>query len=369
MYYQTTHGKPIVGGHVSRVPSEAFDYIEGSLWLRQVADRDTMTMDPELTHVTRELAYLAKADVRYLVLHREFASADRIDAWADWLVIAPAVEESFLLVYRTDPQCDRDYWLREELAPGVGLFGWQVPSERLHQGAALDVALRWATSSEPLADYGARLELVEADGDVVASWMVSPSPTIPTSQWWDNEVVRGSYRLVLPISVPPGTYDLELTLVEAATDLTGGKTMRLGSVTIDTLAPSLQDDVAFGEEIRLIGHSIDVGPENVAVTLYWRALDRPTASYKMFVHAVAPDTGEILAQCDAIPCNWACPTTQWQPGEVIVDRTELAIPEGSPYDLVLGWYDQDTLERLTPVGSADRVQDNTAIVLAGSNSH
>lgn len=142
MYYQITHGKSIVGGHVSRRPSEALAYIEGSIWLQKVTDREQMTMDPDLKHVTRELAYLAQADVRYIVLHREFADPALLGGWADWLTIAPAADVGELLVFRTHPQCGHDYWLREELAPGIGLFGWNLPEEPLPQGAALLVDLR-----------------------------------------------------------------------------------------------------------------------------------------------------------------------------------------------------------------------------------
>jgi len=374
MYYQITHGKGIVGGHVSRRPSEARAYIDGSEWLAQVTDRDAMTMDPERKHVTRELAYLAEADVRYIVLHREFADPAYIDGWADWLTIAPVADQGELLVYRTDPQCERDYWLRETLAPGIGLFGWSVPEEPLHQGAALPVDLRWASCATPGADdagaddagadYSARFILRDADGSADATWLRAPSESVPTSQWWENEVVRGDYRLVLPETLDPGRYALELDLIDAASGDGQGATVPLGQVEVTPLTPQQEDDLLFGGEIALLGHDLTIEGEDVVITLYWQAQVAPTDSYKVFVQALDAD-GEVAAQHDSIPCQWACPTTMWEPGEVVLDCVRL--PKDATVDatLVVGLYGEHTLERLTPAGpDASLAQDGTAAVLA-----
>ena len=72
-------------------------------------------------------------------------------------------------------------------------------------------------------------------------------------------------------------------------------------------------------------------------------------SYKVFVHAVDSATGEMLAQYDAAPRNWAYPTTWWEAGEVIVDNAELSLPNAdtSPnIQLQVGMYDEQTGERL-----------------------
>ena len=364
MYYQITHGKGIVGGHVSRRPSEAVAFMEGSPWLQQVTDRDTMTMDPELKHVTRELAYLAEADVRYVVLHREFADPAYIDGWADWLTIAPVADQGELLVYRTDPQCERDYWLRETLAPGIGLFGWSIPEEPLHQGAALPADLRWASCATPGADYSARFILRDADGSADATWLRAPSESVPTSQWWENEVVRGDYRLVLPDTLAPGRYALELDLIDAGSGDGQGAAVPLGQLEVTPLTPQQEDDLLFGGEIALLGHDLAIEGEEVVITLYWRAQVPPTDSYKVFVQAL-DSAGEVLAQHDSIPCQWSCPTTMWEQGEVVRDCVHLPKDAAMDGRLVVGLYGEHTLERLTPVGpDATLAQDGTAAVLA-----
>jgi len=365
MYYQITHGKAIVGGHVSRLPSEARSYIEGSPWLRQVTDRDVMTMDPDLKHVTRELAYLAEADVRYVVLHREFADPPFIDGWADWLTIAPAADLGELLVFRTDPKPGRDYRLEHELADGMGLYRWNLPEARLHQGAAVPVDLRWASRATPGGDYLARFVLTDADGGVQARWERAPSETVPTNDWWENEVIRGTYRLVLPLALPPGRYALDVRLIDPATGVAQGDEVSLGEFEVVALAPEHADDLLFGGEIALLGHDIDLDGDDLVVSLYWRAQAAPTDSYKVFLQAVDAATGEVVAQHDGIPCGWACPTTGWERGEVVVDQIRLPADRTQDATLVVGLYGEQSLERLMPVGpAAVLAQDGTAAQLS-----
>ncbi len=65
-YYQTIHHKPIVGGWDRRVPASAFAFIERNPLLR--AWYKDQPLDGELG---ASLAQLSKADVRYIVLHKD----------------------------------------------------------------------------------------------------------------------------------------------------------------------------------------------------------------------------------------------------------------------------------------------------------
>lgn len=221
----------------------------------------------------------------------------------------------------------------------------------------------------PTGDFVGRLALVDDDGQAAATWLRAPSETIPTSDWWPNEVVRGSYRLSLPLSVEPGSYMLVLELVDAASGASQGLDVTLGEVVVTPLSPRHESDVTFGEQIALLGHDVAAEDDGVSVTLYWRALMAPTNSYKVFLQAIDADSGEIVAQHDAIPCDWSCPTTLWEPGEVVIDHVHLAEPAAADATLVVGLYEETSLQRLIPAGQAALAQDGTAVVLAGVDPH
>ena len=62
-----------------------------------------------------------------------------------------------------------------------------------------------------------------------------------------------------------------------------------------------------------------------------------------------------MAQYDAIPCNWQCPTNQWQVGEMVQDQAIIplgVLPPGD-YRIAVGLYSDETLARL-PVQDLDQ---------------
>ncbi len=98
-------------------------------------------------------------------------------------------------------------------------------------------------------------------------------------------------------------------------------------------------DAHFSDGINLIGYALT--PDRL--TLVWRATAVPATDYTVFVHALGHD-GSIVAQHDAAP---ATPTSTWQPGQVIIDVHEFAIPADRPVTLVAGMYRPSTAQRLT----------------------
>ncbi|NIV39701.1 MAG: hypothetical protein GWN58_62925, partial [Anaerolineae bacterium] len=87
MLYQTVHQKPIVEGHVSRIPREAYAFLDSTPFLTKLHEDNVM--DPGLVDVTNQLRTLAEADVRYMILHPEHASEEQMLAWRDWLTFEP----------------------------------------------------------------------------------------------------------------------------------------------------------------------------------------------------------------------------------------------------------------------------------------
>ncbi len=131
------------------------------------------------------------------------------------------------------------------------------------------------------------------------------------------------------------------------------------------LAPSSEVpnpvNLRFGEALRLVGYDVtprQVTPRGtVAVTLYWQADGTPDADYSVFIHATDA-AGILQAQHDSHPGQGNYPTSEWQPGAIVVDLHLLTIPPGVPAPATLrieaGLYDARSGERLA-AGSADRV--------------
>ena len=121
--------------------------------------------------------------------------------------------------------------------------------------------------------------------------------------------------------------------------------------------PESAAQASFGEIIALEGYTLAPTGDGLAVTLFWRAIDSPSTGYTTFVHVVDA-AGEIVAQSDFQPLDGRYPTSIWSPGEAVVDELVLeTIPPG-PYQVYLGWYRWDTLERLPVVsGEAESTDD------------
>ncbi len=115
------------------------------------------------------------------------------------------------------------------------------------------------------------------------------------------------------------------------------------SVAERALAPGARPAIAigavFGGSIELVG--ADLAPAQLApgatalLTLYWRALDEPETSWRVFVHLDAP--GATRLQADHAPAGGTYPTTAWKRGDVVRDTVKITVPAGHPATLLTAW--------------------------------
>ncbi|MDV7390950.1 hypothetical protein RZS08_06345, partial [Arthrospira platensis SPKY1] len=78
------------------------------------------------------------------------------------------------------------------------------------------------------------------------------------------------------------------------------------------------------------------------VTLTWAAAAPAPIDYQVFAHLRQPETGAIVAQADGPPVDGWYPTSWWEPGELVPDVREFALPADlapGAYRLVVGLYD------------------------------
>jgi uncharacterized membrane protein len=193
-----------------------------------------------------------------------------------------------------------------------------------------------------------------------------------------------SWQVAIPASVPQRddvTLDwrtaripLEASSGHASLHLPDGTI--LATYTIESL-PALYDPPEFDAPVNasfsrvgtLVGYSLSDNSldRNLPfdVTLVWHADQTPAASYTVFVQLL-DDSGQVIAQSDAIPAENMRPTNGWRPGEYIVDVQHVtfhADAQPARARLIAGLYDATTGVRvmLTSGGDFAILQDDLPV--------
>jgi len=415
MYYATFHGKPLVEGHVSRLPVSAYDFVDTVPLLYGL--RQNNEMDPALGDVSRQLSALADASVRYLILHPSLVPPEQLARWRSWLAIAPMFEDPDTVVYRTQPQYGQDFLFVEEtgffpknpvsrpapatMGDGIGIISatltgvrqdvrqdvWQgLPTAA---GSWLEATLVWGTRSAPGQDWLARLSLVSSSGSE-AQWVdFEPCAGWPTSQWGTDGVARGYRVLHIDPFIEGGTYTVTVGLVDPATGARVDRALSVGQIEIQVVEraferPEIKIPVeaifgGAGDTLQLLGYDLEIHPppappgeggedagQALHLTLHWQARQRMEVAYKFFVHLLDPETGELVAQADVMPRDWTYPTTWWEKGEVVSDEIVLAVSDVPPgiYRVTIGVYNPETGARLpVTAGSGAGEPDQDQLML------
>jgi hypothetical protein len=358
MLYQFTHGKPLVGGHVSRLPQDAYTFINSVPLLESV--RDNPTMPPDLSNVSEQLRLLRDEDVRYLVLHRKFLTDEEEVEWQRWLVLAPLYVDDDLLVYKT-AVTPSEVTINQPVTgdgaadPEIGLIQVTVSPETVTPGMWVTVDLDWSSETAVAHDYSMCLHLAN-ESETVSEKCEPLAPDWPTSRWQAGEIVQRRFTLQMNPFWPAGAYTLSVSLHGPQEEIAA---IPVASLSLDSRQrqfsppqPAQETAVTWGDMIRLVGYDTAVD-ETVDLTFYWQAQKRIEQSYKVFVHLINSDTNSLVAQSDFVPQGWTYPTNWWEAGEFIPDAVQLSldgIPSGK-YEIRVGLYDSATGERLPPYSS------------------
>ena len=237
----------------------------------------------------------------------------------------------------------------------VALLSAGLPTA-ITEGDNLSVEAEWNALLTPTEDLWAGWLLRAPDGAVVGLLDQPLAAGSRTSDWPRHTWVLSPVSLDLPNRLDAGIYTLELVLRGGATEPVQCGT--IGRLTVEArprlfVVPDLANaqQATFDETIQLLGYdfSVDDLQDHLTLTLWWQALDTPSQDLKRFVHLYDPTTETVPIQDDAMPRNWTYPTTWWLPGEVISETLSLDLVDVQPgtYHLGVGWYDPETLDRLT----------------------
>jgi len=358
MFYQTVHGHPLLSGHVSRLPSQAMEFISSVPLVDGIYESGTI--NTHLPDLSRQLSLLAEAGFRYIILHKNLASLGQLAKWRSYLMVSPRYEDDEVVVYTTAPVVEQDCPLRYDLEAGMGLIDAGLSTETISPDAFLELRVIWGTTAPPGTDLRVEVALVDEERNVGQARRFEISPAWPTGEWSANAIVRDRYSLQIEPWLRGGTHSIVVGLVREEDGQPVGQRVKVGEVVM--LAPERSFTVppmaqrvraTFDDVLCLLGYDLEVGDDAVHITLHWQALRRMGTLYKFFVHLYDAESGELVAQTDVMPHNWTYPTTWWEVGEIVSDEISLPL-EGLPqgrYRLGIGVYHPDTGVRLPVVAA------------------
>jgi hypothetical protein len=358
MYYQTVHRRPMLTGHISRVPPNALDFVTAVPMLDGIYESGQVNTDvPDLS---RQLSLLADAGFRYIVIDKNLAPPDKVAEWRSYLVASPAYEDHETLVYSTTPAVGSDASIIASLGAGVALLQASLSTESISPpDARVELEVTWGTITPPGSRLEAEITLTNPEGERVWTQRFDIMPTWPTDDWPANAIAHDMYAFEIEPWWGSDTYAVRVQLINREDDRPVGQPVKVGEFAIEIpertfTAPPMacRTDVAFGDSLQLLGYDLEVGEHQVCAILHYQALRRMEANYKFFVHLYDTQSGALVAQTDVMPRNWTYPTRWWENGEVVSDPIVVqldGVPSGR-YRVGVGVYDPQLGERL-PIAS------------------
>jgi len=236
------------------------------------------------------------------------------------------------------------------------LAGYTLSAENLAPGDTLTATLTWSQVNAP---YTATLRLVSPAAvrheelEPLAQTTITPSPNHPVARSHSLSV-----SLSLPEDIPRGLYLLQLRLFGPGGELRArtpaGKTsgpLYLRPVRVPrgpVLPPQLSVLTAFGPAIRLHAATIaQPAHDRLSVRLAWSAVQPVAANYGISLRLLDAEQRAVVT-LDTQPGYGFLPTSLWWPGELVVDRYDLALPENiaprDGYHLIVILYQVATWE-------------------------
>ncbi len=237
-------------------------------------------------------------------------------------------------------------------SPDQKLVGYSGPRVT-ERGIETDLWWLFGTPREASFDFVLR----DGMGREARRTPAEQATTMPYEYIAANELLRRRYTLTAPLGLPAGSYTLSL---EA-----GGSSTSLGDVELGP--PSQQGrrlDARFQDRATLVSYDVErVKPrpglatdpvpgradgtaypgDFLLLSLLWRSERTMDQNYVVFVHLVDAD-GRTWANHDNQPNATLQATGSWVPGQTILDRHLLKLPEATPpgvYRVEVGMYHVD----------------------------
>ncbi|MEJ2149264.1 MAG: glycosyltransferase family 39 protein [Chloroflexota bacterium] len=234
------------------------------------------------------------------------------------------------------------------------ILAYEVTPESIRSGDTINVTVTWQVLQPTEVPYTVFVHIFGKHGALVAQRDV-PETTIEPNQLevWLGLANPDLGRL--PIDSPDAVDDaLPVGVVNLEADP-------------DAEYPN-QTFVNWDNKFALVGYYIEpyqtYPGRRLFVTLYWQALDPPPdEDFKVFLHVLKDWSN--YAGLDGAPVNPATRTREWQPGEVFEEERRIGLPSDIPpglYELELGWFSDETGDRLNVIGEDGQIVDNRLVL-------
>lgn len=249
------------------------------------------------------------------------------------------------------------------------LYAYQVGPATVPKGHAVGVTLYWKVLGTTSENYTLGVYALGAEDQPYGQVLLYPGRgNYATSLWKPGEYFRevvwvpiesdrpapclGKIAVALLLDRPAPEY---LPVSDAAGTFLGYSAIfgRYKIAPAESAAQPLQPAQArFSNEIALLDVQMPasaVPGTRLELLLRFQALRRPDADYILFVHFLN-DQGQWVAGVDGPPLLGYYPTGIWDAGEVITEPRAIDLPARLPagrYRVGIGWYRQDTMQRLT----------------------
>jgi 6-pyruvoyl-tetrahydropterin synthase related domain len=280
--------------------------------------------------------------------------------------------------------------IQARLEDKIAFVGYSVDPVAAQVGETVKVTFYWRALQPLDRDYRSLAMIARVgDGGLLAQDDRVHPGGIPTSRWPTDHYVIDEHTIAIPANALPMVYQVQAALYDpttgahlqqtGTTGFAGAQIVvqRLhvvGGQSVDPKAfRAVKDAPAFGNGITLVGYRVSAdrvqAGQSLELTLLWQANHPAPHAYTVFTHLVDDKQQQVAGQ-DGEPVGGQYPTSDWLPGEYVVDPHTLAIPaNASPGadHLAIGLYDRPTLQRVeatAPGGGAPRSQVDLDLPIA-----
>lgn len=293
----------------------------------------------------------------------------RESPWGGYLMVGIILGMMGLRALWIEP---RTHWFRMTSPPGAALpathhasvavgrffsiIGYDVEPIITKQGENIFVRLYWQPHRRVFQDYSSFVHLVAGPQKTRFAGSDNLHPAyIPTSKWDPTYYVVDNHKIHLPDNIPPIAYKLVVGMYkrEGMRRIGSGElpivVHVLPRTPVKPKKTNTNQEIVFGDTIRLVGYEFQKQVTEYTLLLYWLPVRQPKKDWQVFVHLVDQE-GNIVAYFDGPPVEGLYPTSLWLPGEVIVDKHVIELPndadDRSLRSVKVGLYDLETLKRL-----------------------